>query len=251
MEPERGWLCVPCLESRLGRPLVGADFRAVAAQRARRRGRHTSTRGAETRRRRRAPREEVDVSGSPARKSPQYRRNRATIRARGDPYARCAIESGMTRPATSSSTVCDVRTRGRSIAVTSSRWRSAAPRSCTTCRRSTSDVAGHRRQALPAAPVRTSPGRWRRRTYRGGEMPGLSHRQQPRQLSQDLSPREVLHGKKEIADEVERIASSWRVRASVRRRWPGWASLRRWQPRSMTRRHRHTHWRRCLESCGP
>jgi hypothetical protein len=32
------------------------------------------------------------VSGSPARKSPQYRRNRATIRARGDPYARCAIE---------------------------------------------------------------------------------------------------------------------------------------------------------------
>ena len=32
------------------------------------------------------------MSGSPARKSPQYRRNRATIRARGDPYARCAIE---------------------------------------------------------------------------------------------------------------------------------------------------------------
>jgi hypothetical protein len=35
---------------------------------------------------------EVDVTGNPARKSGEYRRNRAIIRARGDPCARCGIE---------------------------------------------------------------------------------------------------------------------------------------------------------------
>ena len=29
MEPLGGWLCVDCLESRLGRPLTGADFQPV------------------------------------------------------------------------------------------------------------------------------------------------------------------------------------------------------------------------------
>lgn len=32
------------------------------------------------------------MSGSPARKSPLYRRNRAIVRARGDPCARCGLE---------------------------------------------------------------------------------------------------------------------------------------------------------------
>ena len=32
------------------------------------------------------------MSGNPARKSGQYRRNRAIIRARGDPCARCGME---------------------------------------------------------------------------------------------------------------------------------------------------------------
>ena len=54
-----------------------------------------------------------------------------------------------------------------------------------------------------------------------------------------------------IADEVERIAEQ-----SARKGFgPEWAArmgiVRNWQARSMTRRRRHTHWRRCLGNCGP